>query len=77
MDSDEAKFLSSRGIIFAHFSMRSRTLSVHQAVRGKCKEHSPAQSLASWSVHLGLMVEPFNDRQEDACPVYRNAVQSC
>ena len=60
----------------ALFSMRSRSPSVHQAVRWKCEEHSPAQSLASWSVHLGLMVEPFNDRQENACPEYRTAVQS-
>ena len=58
----------------AVFSMRSRSPSVLQAVRWKCEEHSPAQSLVSWSVHLGLMVEPFNDRQENACPEYK---QNC
>ena len=76
MGSGEAKFISSWGIFSALFSMRSRSPSLLQAVRWKCKEHSPAQSLVSWNVHLGLMVEPFNDRQENACPEYRTTVQS-
>ena len=37
------------------------------AVRWVCEQHSPAQSLASWNVHLGTMAEPYMiDRQMHA-----------
>ena len=53
-------------------------LSIHQAVRWNCEEHSPAQSLASWSAHLGLLAEPFNVRQENAAAAAAaKSLQSC
>lgn len=49
---------------------------MNQAVKWICEHHNPAQSLVSWSAHLGKMAEPFSDGQEKTCTEYKTGIQS-